>query len=194
MRGKRQAEQLYEESQTRVNELTTINVNLASAKSKIEQELSTLVADYDEISKELRISDERYQRVQTELKHTVEILHEEQERVVKIEAIKKSLEIEVKNLSVRLEEVEANAIVGGKRIISKLEARIRDIESELDEEKRRHAETIKILRKKERTVKEVMIQCEEDQKNIALLQESLDKAHQKIGLFKRQLQEQVKYV
>lgn len=76
------------------------------------------------MTKELRVSDERYQRVQTELKHTVEILHEEQERIVKIEAIKKSLEIEVKNLSVRLEEVEANAIVGGKRIISKLEARV----------------------------------------------------------------------
>lgn len=130
--------------------------------------------------------------LQAEIKHTVEILHEEQERVVKIEAIKKSLEIEVKNLSVRLEEVEANAIVGGKRIISKLEARIHDLELELDEEKRRHAETIKILRKKERTVKEVMIQCEEDQKNIAILQESLDKASQKVNLFKRQLQEQVR--
>ncbi|XP_018575383.1 paramyosin, long form-like [Anoplophora glabripennis] len=189
LRGKRQAEQLYEEAGTRINELTTINVNIASAKSKIEQELSTVVADYDEITKELRISDERFQRVQAELKHTVEILHEEQERVVKIEAIKKSLEIEVKNLSIRLEEVEANAIVGGKRIISKLESRLRDLEAELDEEKRRHAETIKILRKKERTVKEVMIQCEEDQKNIALLQESLDKSNQKIVLFKRQLQE-----
>jgi DNA repair exonuclease SbcCD ATPase subunit len=155
LRGKRSAEQMVEEAGTRINELTTINVNLASAKSKIEQELSTIVADYDEVTKELRISDERYQRIQvsrareticfltrglqTELKHTVEILHEEQERVVKIEAIKKSLEIEVKNLSVRLEEVEANAIVGGKRIISKLEARMRDMEVELDEEKRRHA-------------------------------------------------------
>ncbi|KAL3284456.1 hypothetical protein HHI36_018617 [Cryptolaemus montrouzieri] len=135
LRGKRQAEQQAEEYSSRINELTTINVNLASSKSKIEQELSTVVADYDEITKELRISDERYQRVQVELKHTVEILHEEQERVVKIEAIKKSLEIEVKNLSVRLEEVEANAIVGGKRIISKLEARLRDLEVELDEER-----------------------------------------------------------
>lgn len=61
------------------------------------------------------------------MKHTVEILHEEQERVIKIEAIKKSLEIEVKNISVRLEEVEANAIVGGKRIIGKLEARVSKI-------------------------------------------------------------------
>lgn len=155
--------------------------------------MATVVADYDEVTKELRISDERYQRVQAEIKHTVELLHEEQERVVKIEAIKKSLEIEVKNLSVRLEEVEANAIVGGKRIISKLEARLHDVELELDEEKRRHAETIKILRKKERTLKEVMIQCEEDQKSITILQESLEKATQKVNLFKRQLQEQVRY-
>lgn len=75
----------------------------------------------------LQIADERYQRVQVELKHTVEMLHEEQERVIKIETIKKSLEIEVKNLSIRLEEVEANAIVGGKRIISKLEARVSSV-------------------------------------------------------------------
>ena len=64
------------------------------------------------------------------------------------------------------------------------------MELELEEEKRRHAETIKILRKKERTVKEVMVQCEEDQKNIILLQESLDKATAKINMFKRQLTEQ----
>lgn len=97
----------------------------------------------------------------------------------------------MQNLSVRLEEVEANAVVGAKRIISKLEARIRDLELELEEEKRRHAETIKILRKKERTVKEVLVQCEEDQKNVILLQESLEKAGSKINLYKRQLQEQV---
>lgn len=95
------------------------------------------------------------------------------------------------NLSIRLEEVEANAVVGAKRIISKLEARIRDLELELEEEKRRHAETIKILRKKERTVKEVLVQCEEDQKNVILLQESLEKASAKVHLYKRQLVEQV---
>lgn len=55
---------MCEEAGTRINELTTINVNLSSIKSKIEQELSTVIADYDEITKELRISDERYQRVQ----------------------------------------------------------------------------------------------------------------------------------
>ncbi|XP_053956487.1 paramyosin, short form isoform X2 [Anastrepha ludens] len=190
LRAKRTVELQYEEAQTRINELSIVNVNLVSLKSKLEQELSVVAADYEEVTKELRISDERYQKVQVELKHSIELVHEEQERVVKLETIKKSLEVEVKNLAIRLEEVELNAVAGSKRIISKLEARVRDLELELEEEKRRHAETIKILRKKERTVKEVMVQCEEDQKNIILLQEALDKSTAKVNLFKRQLAEQ----
>nr|XP_016934330.1 paramyosin, long form isoform X1 [Drosophila suzukii] len=189
-RAKRTVELQYEEAASRINELTTVNVNLVSIKSKLEQELSVVASDYEEVSKELRISDERYQKVSVELKHVVEQVHEEQERIVKLETIKKSLEVEVKNLSIRLEEVELNAVAGSKRIISKLEARIRDLELELEEEKRRHAETIKILRKKERTVKEVIVQCEEDQKNIILLQDALDKSTAKINIYRRQLSEQ----
>lgn len=95
------------------------------------------------------------------------------------------------NLSIRLEEVEANAVVGARRAISKLESHARDLELELDSEKKNHSETIKILRKKERQVKEIVIQCEEDQKNVLLLQEQLDKATARLTQYKRQLSEQV---
>lgn len=95
------------------------------------------------------------------------------------------------NLSIRLEEVEANAVVGARRAISKLESHARDLELELDSEKKNHSETIKILRKKERQVKEIVIQCEEDQKNVLLLQEALDKATARLTQYKRQLSEQV---
>lgn len=64
LRAKRTVEQSFEEAQTRINELTVINVNLSSSKAKIEQELAVVAADYDEITKELRVADERYQRVQ----------------------------------------------------------------------------------------------------------------------------------
>ena len=70
------------------------------------------------------MADDRAQRAQGELKHTMDVLHEEQERIVKIESIKKALEVEIKNLTIRLEEVETNALVSSKRIISKLEARV----------------------------------------------------------------------
>jgi hypothetical protein len=81
------------------------------------------------------------------------------------------LEIEVKNIYVRMEEVEENDIVGGKRIIRKIEERVSEVELEIDEEKSRNDEKIKILRKKERKVKEVMIKYEEEKKNVEIIKE-----------------------
>lgn len=63
-RAKRAVEIQYEDAQTRISELSTININLQSSKVKIEQELAVVASDYEEITKELRISDERYQKVQ----------------------------------------------------------------------------------------------------------------------------------
>lgn len=56
LRGKRTAEQMYEDAQSRISELTTINVNLSAVRTKIEQELSSLASDYEEVTKELRVN------------------------------------------------------------------------------------------------------------------------------------------
>lgn len=189
IRARRSVELQYEEASARIKDLTTINVNLSNTKSKLEQELSVIASDYDEVTKEFRLSEERLSKTTIELKRTIELLHEESERYVKIESIKKSLEVEVKNLNIRIENIEANALASTKRMVSKLEARVHELEMGLDEESRRHQETIKILRKKERNVKELVMQCEEDHKNIQILQETLDKTYEKINLYKRQLNE-----
>lgn len=67
MRAKRAVEIQYEESQTRNSELNTINISLQNSRGKIEQELATLASDYEEVTRELRISDERYQKVQVSI-------------------------------------------------------------------------------------------------------------------------------
>lgn len=64
LRSKRAVEIQYEESQTRNSELNTINISLQNMRAKIEAELSSLASDYEEVTRELRISDERYQKVQ----------------------------------------------------------------------------------------------------------------------------------
>jgi predicted nuclease with TOPRIM domain len=64
LRSKRTVELQYEESQSRNSELTTINISLQNMRSKIEAELVSLSSDYEEVTRELRISDERYQKVQ----------------------------------------------------------------------------------------------------------------------------------
>merc|ERR1711970_194099 len=189
-RGRRNAELQLEDSMARIKDLTTINANICATKSKLEQEISVIAGDYDEVTKELRLADERLLKANVEIKRVTETLHEEQERCIKIESIKKSLEVEIKNVTVRLENVEANSLVSVKRMVSKLESRVNDLENELDEERRRHQETIKILKKKERNVKELVMQCEEDHKNIQILQETLDKTYEKVNIYKRQIGEQ----
>jgi len=188
-RARRNAELQLEDSMARIKDLTTINANISSVKNKLEQEISVIAGDYDEVTKELRLADERLLKVTNDMKRIQEQYTEESERCIKLESVRKSLEIEIKNVTIRLENVEANALASTKRMVSKLESRVNDLENELDEERRRHQETIKILKKKERNVKELVLQCEEDHKNIQILQETLDKTYEKINIYKRQIGE-----
>ena len=99
------------------------------------------------------------------------------------------MEQQVKDLQVRLDEAEANALKGGKRIIQKLEQRIHELESELDLEQRHHQETLKEVRKNDRRLKELAFQTEEDRKNQARLQDLIEKLQNKLKVYKRQVEE-----
>merc|ERR1711962_166616 len=78
---------------------------------------------------------------------------------------------------------------GGKRIIAKLETRVRELETELDAEQRRHQETAKNLRKTDRRLKELAFQAEEDRKNMERMQDLVEKLQAKIKTYKRQVEE-----
>jgi hypothetical protein len=71
-----------------------------------------------------------------------------------------------------------------------MESRIEELELIYDREKKMHIETMSALHKKDRSVKELLMQSEEDRKNIIILQESLDKLNEKIKMYKRQCEEQ----
>ena len=64
-----------------------------------------------------------------------------------------SCHLQVKELQARLDEAEASALKGGKRMIQKLETRVRELEVEVDSESRRHQETNKGMRKQDRRLK-----------------------------------------
>lgn len=55
MRARRAAEQQAEDCVARINELTTVNVNLTSIRVKLEQELAAYASDYEEATKELKV-------------------------------------------------------------------------------------------------------------------------------------------
>lgn len=68
---------------------------------------------------------------------------------------------------------------------------MRELEVELDNEQRRHAETQKNMRKADRRLKELAFQSDEDRKNQERLQDLVDKLQAKIKTYKRQVEEAV---
>lgn len=68
---------------------------------------------------------------------------------------------------------------------------VKDLEMELDSEQKRHAETVKTLRKNERRLKELLFQSEEDQKNQQRMQELVERLQNKMKAYKRQVEEAV---
>jgi len=174
----------------KVNELTSINTNLSQIKIKIEKELAIVTRDYDDIAKELKLADDRANKAGNDAQHFESLLREEQTKMVSLANAKKALENEVRTLSVKIEEIETTAISSSKRTIQKMEMRITELETMINEEKKAHSITLTEVHKRERSVKELIMQSEEDRKNIIILQESLDKLNEKIKMYKRQLEEQ----
>jgi chromosome segregation ATPase len=178
------------ELNVKITEITNINVNLNSTKTKLEKDLSMVSANYEDMARELKLADDRANKAANDAQHFEGLLREEQVKVSKIDNVKKALETEVKNLTIRMEEIETTAISSSKRTIQKMEQRIEELEVFLQKEKSMHVETTSILHKKERSVKELLLQSEEDRKNILILQESLERLNEKIKMYKRQLEEQ----
>ncbi|XP_055547303.1 myosin heavy chain, muscle isoform X18 [Wyeomyia smithii] len=188
-RGRRQAEQELGDAHEQLNEVSAQNASIAAAKRKLESELQTLHSDLDELLNEAKNSEEKAKKAMVDAARLADELRAEQDHAQTQEKLRKALEQQIKELQVRLDEAESNALKGGKKAIQKLEQRVRELESELDSEQRRHADAQKNLRKSERRIKELTFQSEEDRKNHERMQDLVDKLQQKIKTYKRQIEE-----
>ena len=73
--------------------------------------------------------------------------------------------------------------------MTKMETRIKELESELDTENRRNAEAQKNLRRSERRIKELTYTQDEDRKNNERMQALIDQLQGKIKSYKKQIEE-----
>merc|ERR1719210_1352572 len=175
---------------TKITEITNINTSLSSIKVKLEKDLAQVTHSYEDMARELKLADDRANKAAHDAQHFEGLLREETTKIQRIDQAKKALETQVKSLTIRMEEIETTAVTSSKRTIQKMEQRIEELEMFLSKEKAMHVETTTALHKKERSVKALLLQSEEDRKNILILQESLERLNEKIKMYKRQLEEQ----
>uniref|UniRef100_A0AAX7SGR4 Myosin, heavy chain b n=1 Tax=Astatotilapia calliptera TaxID=8154 RepID=A0AAX7SGR4_ASTCA len=188
-RGRKIAEQELVDASERVGLLHSQNTSLINTKKKLEADFIQIQGEVEDAVQEARNAEEKAKKAITDAAMMAEELKKEQDTSAHLERMKKNLEVTVKDLQHRLDEAENLAMKGGKKQLQKLEARVRELESEVESEQRRGAEAVKGVRKYERRVKELTYQTEEDKKNIARLQDLVDKLQLKVKAYKRQAEE-----
>uniref|UniRef100_G3UML8 Myosin-7 n=1 Tax=Loxodonta africana TaxID=9785 RepID=G3UML8_LOXAF len=188
-RSRKLAEQELIETSERVQLLHSQNTSLINQKKKMDADLSQLQTEVEEAVQECRNAEEKAKKAITDAAMMAEELKKEQDTSAHLERMKKNMEQTIKDLQHRLDEAEQIALKGGKKQLQKLEARVRELENELEVEQKRNAESIKGMRKSERRIKELTYQTEEDRKNLLRLQDLVDKLQLKVKAYKRQAEE-----
>merc|ERR1711913_52703 len=188
-RSRRMVEQELADTNETLSEQTCTNQAIQGAKQKLEAEMSTLQADCDEMASEASLSEEKAQRAMIDAARLADEPRAEQDMAQCLEREKKLLEAQVKDMQARVDEAQTNALKGGKKAMTRMDTRIRELESEMDAETRRNADSQKNLRKSERKIKELTYSQEEDRKNHERMQGLIDQLQGKIKSYKKQIEE-----
>uniref|UniRef100_A0A3B3WDN6 Myosin heavy chain 6 n=2 Tax=Poecilia mexicana TaxID=48701 RepID=A0A3B3WDN6_9TELE len=188
-RGRKLAEQELLDVSERVQLLHSQNTSLLNQKKKLEGDIAQIQNEVEEAVQECRNAEEKAKKAITDAAMMAEELKKEQDTCAHLERMKKNMEQTIKDLQHRLDEAEQIAMKGGKKQVQKLEARIRELENEIDMEQRKSSDSIKGVRKYERRIKELTSQTEEDKKNLARLQDLVDKLQMKVKSYKRSAEE-----
>ena len=107
-----------------MSELTISITALTNDKRRMEGDISAMHADLDEAMNARRAAEERADRLGSECNRLMEELRQEQENYKNAESLRKQLEVEIREITVRLEEAEQYAQREGKRLVAKLQTRV----------------------------------------------------------------------
>lgn len=160
---------------------------------------------------ESKMADDRAKKAMIDAARLADELRIEQENAQQCEKNRKALDYHVKNMQTKLDEAEQMAMKGGKKItcrfvfllpfeimkiigklikcIYRLDQKIKDLESQLDDEQRRLVDAQKSQRRTERRIKELTFSQDEDHKNHERMQELVDKLQNKVKSYKKQIEE-----
>jgi len=188
-RQRRTAEQELSDVMEQVADTTLQNQALQSSKRKLDSEMQTMQADLEEMLTESRIAEEKAKKAMIDAARLADELRAEQENAQLAERSRRVLDNQVKDMQTKLDEAEQLAVKGGKKVVSRLEQKIKDLEGQLDDEQRRLVDAQKSQRRTERRVKELTFSQDEDQKNHERMQELVDKLQNKVKSYKKQIEE-----
>ena len=122
-KARKNAEAELSESSSHVTEINIMMQNLTNDRHRLEGDLAMMRQQLDDAVTARRSAEERAERLGIEVARLTDQLRQEQDAVASADMTRKKLETSLRELTIRLEEVES--VSDGKKNIMRMQQRVR---------------------------------------------------------------------
>uniref|UniRef100_A0AAQ5YZS4 Myosin, heavy chain 11b, smooth muscle n=1 Tax=Amphiprion ocellaris TaxID=80972 RepID=A0AAQ5YZS4_AMPOC len=162
---------------------------LSDEKRRLETKISQLEEELEEEQTNVESLNDRLRKSQQLLEQLGTELAAERSSSQSREGSRQQLEKQNKELKAKLQEMEGQGRSKLKASIAALEAKLREVEEQLEIESRERQASAKNLRQKEKKLKDLTIQMEDERKQAQQYKDQAEKGNIRVKQLKHQLEE-----
>uniref|UniRef100_A0A8B9ZL91 Myosin-9 n=1 Tax=Anas platyrhynchos TaxID=8839 RepID=A0A8B9ZL91_ANAPL len=184
-RAKRQAQQERDEL---ADEIANSSALAMEEKRRLEARIAQLEEELEEEQGNTEIINDRLKKANLQVPMNAD-LNAERSNAQKNENARQQMERQNKELKLKLQEMESAVKSKYKATITALEAKIVQLEEQLDMETKERQAASKQVRRAEKKLKDILLQVDDERRNAEQFKDQADKANMRLKQLKRQLEE-----
>uniref|UniRef100_F6X485 Myosin-9 n=1 Tax=Equus caballus TaxID=9796 RepID=F6X485_HORSE len=188
-RAKRQAQQERDELAEEIANSSGKGALALEEKRRLEARIAQLEEELEEEQGNTELVNDRLKKANLQIDQINTDLNLERSHAQKNENARQQLERQNKELKVKLQEMEGTVKSKYKASITALEAKIAQLEEQLDNETKERQAACKQVRRAEKKLKDVLLQVDDERRNAEQYKDQADKASTRLKQLKRQLEE-----
>ncbi|KAM3865009.1 myosin-10 [Diretmus argenteus] len=188
-RARRHAEQERDELADEISNSASGKSSLLDEKRRLEARIAQLEEELEEEQGNMELLSDRFRKTNIQVDTLNTELAGERSAAQKSENARQQMERQNKELKAKLGELEGAVKSKFKSSIAALEAKILQLEEQLEQEAKERAAANKIVRRTEKKLKEVVMQVEDERRHADQYKEQMEKANSRMKQLKRQLEE-----
>uniref|UniRef100_A0A8C3RLP2 Myosin-9 n=3 Tax=Chelydra serpentina TaxID=8475 RepID=A0A8C3RLP2_CHESE len=188
-RAKRQAQQERDELADEIANSSGKGALALEEKRRLEGRIAQLEEELEEEQSNTEMVNDRLKKANLQIDQINTDLNAERSNAQKNENARQQMERQNKELKAKLQEMESAVKSKYKASITALEAKIAQLEEQLDSETKERQAAGKQVRRAEKKLKDVLLQVDDERRNTEQYKDQVDKANVRLKQLKRQLEE-----
>uniref|UniRef100_A0A3B3RZF7 Myosin, heavy chain 9a, non-muscle n=1 Tax=Paramormyrops kingsleyae TaxID=1676925 RepID=A0A3B3RZF7_9TELE len=188
-RMKKQAQQERDELQDELANLSSKSSLTSDERRRLEARITQLEEELEEEQSNMEMLNDRLKRAMLQADQLTIELTAERSASQQLEGARSQLDRQNKDLKQKLQDLEGTVKSKYKASVTALEAKIAQLEEQLDVETRERQQASKMVRRVEKKMKEVTMQVEDERRNTEQYKDQAEKLNVRMKQLKRQLEE-----